>query len=51
MGRVSKPYQVQYYEILKDLINESGGFKRPGYYERKYFKKEFSNQKFKKQIK
>ncbi|MFX0070584.1 MAG: DUF2095 family protein [Candidatus Hermodarchaeota archaeon] len=32
---------------LKKLIDESGGLKRPGYYERKYYKKEFEHQKFK----
>jgi hypothetical protein len=32
---------------LKKLIDESGGLKKPGYYERKYYKKEFEHQKFK----
>ncbi|MFX1568091.1 MAG: DUF2095 family protein [Promethearchaeota archaeon] len=30
---------------LERLINESGGLKRPGYYMRKYYKKEIKNQK------
>ena len=30
---------------LERLINESGGLKRPGYYMRKYYKKEMKNQK------
>ena len=29
---------------LKQLINEHGGLKRPGYYMRKYYKKEINNQ-------
>ena len=33
---------------LKKLIEESGGFKKPGYYERKYYKKEFDKLKLKK---
>jgi hypothetical protein len=30
---------------LERLINESGGLKRPGYYMRKYYKKDMKNQK------
>ncbi len=30
---------------LERLINESGGLKRPGYYMRKYYKKDIKNQK------
>jgi hypothetical protein len=32
---------------LKKLIEESGGLKHPGYYEKKYYKKDFNHQKFK----
>jgi hypothetical protein len=32
---------------LEKIIKESGGRKTPGYYERKYYKKEFNNQNFK----
>ena len=32
---------------LKKIIEESGGFKKPGYYLRKYYKKDFNSQKFK----
>ncbi len=32
---------------LKKLIDECGGIKNPGYYERKYYKKDFNLQKFK----
>ena len=32
---------------LENLIEESGGFKKSGYYERKYYKKDFLHQKFK----
>jgi hypothetical protein len=30
---------------LKELIEECGGFKQPGYYEKKYYKKNINNQK------
>ncbi len=33
---------------LKKLIEESGGFKKPGYYVEKYYKKEFDLKRFKK---
>ena len=33
---------------LHKFIEECGGFKKPGYYERKYYKKEFDKLKFKK---
>lgn len=39
--------KVSHEEGLKKLIEECGGFKRPGYYERKYYRKDFSSQKFK----
>ncbi len=32
---------------LKKIIDECGGLKHPGYYERKYYKKDFNLQKFK----
>lgn len=32
---------------LDKIIKESGGRKDPGYYERKYYKRDFNNQKFK----
>lgn len=41
----SYKYAVSEEGGLERLINESGGLKRPGYYMRKYYKKEIKNQK------
>jgi len=40
--------QILQEDGLRKLIADSGGIKKPGYYERKYYKKEFDKLKFKK---